>query len=191
MKNYVLSILVILLILSLAGNYFQFKEAERQSFYRDQENDRFQKEQSRKLGQISKRDSVISSLLNERKLDSATHAKNQGALKRIISNQKARVIIREVPILEDSIIANQGELISDLEDERDTLYLTDNQAIDSLSQSITDLHGLLQDQALRAAEAEGRLEKEKKKRFSVGIQTGAGFKGMDIQVGIQYSLWRF
>lgn len=190
MKTF-LTLITILLILSLAGNYFQFKEAERQSFYRHQENDRFQVEQKWKLTQISKRDSLISSLLNERKLDSATHAKNQGALKRIISNQKARVIIREVPILEDSIIANQGELISDLENERDTLYLTDNQAIDSLNAQIVGITDLFKDQALRAAEAEGRLEKEKKKRFSVGIQTGAGFKGIDIQVGIQYSLWRF
>lgn len=188
MKN-TLSLLAFILLLSLAGNWIQFNEAERQSFYRNQENDRFQVEQKRKLGQIATRDAQIQALLSERQEDSTKYASEQGRLKTKINSLRAK--ITGPAVVQDTIIVFQDSLIASISAERDTLYLTDNQALDSLQASVTQLKGMYAEQWKRADRFQRDYDREKRKRFSIGIGAGYGFKGPDIQVGVQYSLWRF
>lgn len=84
MKTNLTLFLVVILLLSLAGNWIQYRSAINQESYRDQENSRFQKEQSRKLGQIQARDSVNAildsiavELRNKIKSDSTINAKKE------------------------------------------------------------------------------------------------------------------
>jgi len=185
-------------MVSLGANYIQMRSAVQQSFYRNQENDRFQVEQSKKLGQLKARDSVISSLLDAREKDSTLHAKNQGALKARINALKGRSGISFetsgnwiAETTKDSLIVTQDSLIQDLENERDTLYLTDNIVIDSLQSQVEEITGLFREQWKRADRFQREYDREKRKRFSLGIQAGYGFKGPDIQIGVQYTILRF
>ena len=184
-----ITLLAFILLLSLAGNYIQWKSAKQQSNYRDQENDRFQVEQKRKLAQISKRDSLISSLLNERKEDSTKYASEQIRLKTKINSLRAK--ITGPAVVQDTIIVFQDSLIASISAERDTLYLTDNQALDSLQASVTQLKGMYAEQYKRAARFQQDYDREKRKRWSIGINAGYGFKGPDVQIGIHYSILRF
>lgn len=189
MKNSLLLFLVVIFLLSLAGNWIQYRSAINQESYRDQDNSRFQKEQARKLGQIQARDSVILSLLNERKTDSTNYALEQVGLKSKIKALRAKVT--GPAVVQDTIIVYQDSLIASISAEKDTLYLRDNQAIDSLQASVTQLKGMYAEQSKRAARFQSQYDREKRKRFSIGIGAGYGFRGLDIQIGIQYSLWKF
>lgn len=189
MKTNALLVLIVLLILSLSGNLIQWKSAKEQSYSRFQENDRFQVEQSRKLGEIMARDSVISSLLNERNKDSTKYALEQHGFKTRINALRAKVT--GPAVVQDTIIVFQDSLIASISSERDTLYLCDNVAFDSLQSNVDKLKAMYAEQWIRADRFQRDYDREKRKRFSLGIQAGYGFKGPDIQVGIQYTILRF
>jgi len=189
MKAYFLSILIILLLFSGAMNYIQYRSAVSQQAYRDQDTERFQAEQKRKLTQISKRDSLISSLLIEREEDSTKYASEQGRLKTKINNLRAK--ITGPAVVQDTIIVFQDSLIANLENERDTLYLTDNQALDSLQASVKELKGMYAEQYKRAARFQQDYYREKRKRFSLGPHAGWDFNGPSIGISVQYAIFRF
>jgi hypothetical protein len=211
MKN--LTILLVLIILLLgAGNYIQWRAAQAENQNRISDNRKAQQKHVRDLKELGQRDSVILGLLNERSKDSTTHAKSQGALKAKIEALKRNVftivnvghhydsvvngvyweggkIVRDDN--RDRIIDLQDSLITDLENERDTLYITDNQAIDSLQASVTQLKSMYSEQYKRANRFQSDYDREKRKRWSLGPHAGYGFKGPDFGISIQYSLWRF
>lgn len=189
MRNSILLLLIALLLFSLAGNWIQFKSAEEQANYRDQENERFQVEQKRKLTQIASRDAQIQALLNDRKEDSTKYASEQGRLKTKINSLRAK--ITGPAVVQDTIIVFQDSLIASISAERDTLYLTDNQAIDSLQASVNQLKGMYEEQWKRADRFQRDYNREKRKRFSIGPHVGVGFRGIDVGFSIQYTLWRF
>lgn len=190
MKNSLLLFLVVILLISLAGNWIQLRSARDQENWRDQDNSRFQKEQARKLGQIQARDSVISSLLIERKTDSTNYASEQGRLKTRLNALRAKVT--GPAVVQDTIIVYQDSLIASISAERDTLYLHDNAALDSLQASVTQLKGMYADQSKRAARFQQDYDREKRKRFSLGVGIGINHQGLIMPtVGIQYQLFRF
>lgn len=182
-------LLIALLLFSLAGNWIQFKSAQEQAKYRNQENERFQVEQKRKLTQISKRDSLISSLLNERKQDSTKYASEQSRLKTKINNLRAR--ITGPAVVQDTIIVFQDSLIASISEERDTLYIRDNAALDSLQASVTQLKGMYAEQFKRAARFQADYDREKRKRFSLGPHAGWDFNGPSLGISVQYAIFRF
>lgn len=189
MRNSILLLLIALLLFSLAGNYIQWSWAKDQYNHRMIDNERFQVEQKRKLTQIAKRDSLISSLLNDRKEDSTKYASEQGRLKTKINSLRAK--ITGPAVVQDTIIVYQDSLIASISAERDTLYLTDNQAIDSLQASVTQLKGMYEGQWKIADRFQRDYDREKRKRFSIGPHVGVGFRGIDAGFSIQYTLWRF
>lgn len=189
MRSNAFIFLIVLLILSLAGNWIQWKSAKEQSYSRFQENDRYQLEQSRKLGEIRARDSVISGLLSDRKADSTKYALEQRGLRTRINALRAKVT--GPAVVQDTIIVFQDSLIASISVERDTLYIRDNVAFDSLQSNVDKLKGMFAEQWIRADRFQRDYDREKRKRFSLGIQAGYGFKGPDIQVGIQYTILRF
>lgn len=215
MKTNTFLFLIVLLMVSLGANYIQMRAAKEQQDYRKDENSRFQVEQSRKLGEIKARDSVISSLLSARAKDSAQHQKTQVALKSKINALKrgSDVILdfqggsiqfydtitglyfsREIfndGTWKDTVIYLQDELIKDLENERDTLYLVDTTIIDSLKSSNNQLKGMFAEQWIRADRLKRDYDREKRKRFSVGPHAGWDLNGPSIGVSVQYSLFKF
>lgn len=212
MKTLTPFILLLILLLGV-GNYIQWRSANQENDNRISDNRKAQVQHIRDLRELGLRDSVISSLLNQRTNDSVTHAKTQGALKSKITALKTKsnwsfqftsgihydsiihgvgyvngLIVKTYPIdWKDTVIVLQDSLIADLENERDTLYITDNQVIDSLQASVNQLKGMYQAQYLRANKA----ERDRRKRWSLGPHAGYGVKGPDFGVSIQYSLWRF
>lgn len=187
--KYFLIILSVALIISIALNLVQCQNAERMESYRNEELDRFQKEQSRKLTVIAKRDSVISSMLIDRKSDSAKYSREQEAFKsRLIALRKR---VTGPPVVQDTIIVVQDSLIRSIETELDTVYLADNAIIQAIQQNKDSVFLLYQNEYFERTKYQSRYEAEKKKRFSIGPHAGYGFKGPDFGVSIQYSLWRF
>lgn len=188
MKNLTL-FLVVILLLSLAGNWIQYRSAINQESYRKDDNSKFQKEQEKKLEELAQRDTAISRLLDERKTDSTNYASEQGRLKTRLNALRAKVT--GPAVVQDTIIVYQDSLIASISQERDTLYLRDNAAIDSLQASVTQLKGMYAEQSKRAARFQSQYDREKRKRFSIGIGAGYGFRGPDIQIGIHYSILSF
>lgn len=185
-----ISLLAFILLLSLAGNYIQWNSAKQQSNYRDQENYRFQVEQKRKLTQIKARDSVIQALENKGVKDSIRHTSKQTWLTGQANALKAKV--KKGPlILQDTIIVYLDSLVADLTNDRDTIRIDNRVKIDSLKSSLADLQGMWADQYKRAARFQADYDREKRKRWSIGINAGYGFKGPDVQVGIHYSILKF
>lgn len=170
-------IIIILLLLSLVGNYIQYRSAERSLDDRLSENDRFQQKQEAALAEIGQKDSVISAVFDQLAKDSVRHAKDQGALKRVISSQMKRVEKRDVPILEDSIISNQEDLIADLENERDTLYLEGGPAVQKLDSINQELKSMVVSGLARQVDLRDRLREERAKKWSIGIGAGLDYRG--------------
>lgn len=212
MRNHIIVILTVLLLISGVVIYFLIRE--RSIAQRDEELQLKESIAAKKhaLAVIEARDAQISTLLNDRREDSVRHTKDQGRLKRNIASLKERsygVLTFPIPqpptmwyskdstklfisgILKDSIIVLQDSLIADLENERDTLYITDNQVIDSLNRQVSDLSELFQGQLKQSMKMEGELEREKRKRWSIGPHVGYGLRGEDVGISLQYSIFRF
>jgi len=156
---------------------------------RNREAQEFKLKSERLLYHIHHRDSAIQVLFNERREDSVRHIQDNSRLKSKINRLISR--ISGPAVVQDTIIVFQDSLITSLENERDTLYITDNNAMDSLQRSITDLSGLFGDQLKQNMVLEDQLKREKKKRWSIGPHAGFGLRGPDVGISVQYSLWRF
>lgn len=192
MRNTAITLFV-LLFLTLIGNYLQWRSADLAQRDRNLEAKEFVEKSRKIIGHIHHRDSIIQLLFNDRHQDSLMHAENQGVLKSKISALKSKVATssNRLPVIQDTIIVFQDSLIADLEAERDTLYIRDNAMVDSLQKSNFELKELFTGQLKESIRLTNELQREKKRRFSVGPHAGYGFKGPDLGVSIQYTLFRF
>lgn len=190
MKNNIFIFLFICLLVSLLGNYIQMRSAVEQSFYRNQENDRFQVEQSRKLGEIRARDSVILSLEQKGIKDSIRHWSKQKSLISQANALKAK--IKKGPlIIQDTVILYLDSLVADLTHERDTIRIENSIKTDSLKASVNQLTEMFREQWIRADKFQRDYDREKRKRFSVGPHAGWDLNGPSIGVSVQYTILRF
>src|SRR6187399_2986957 len=111
MKNFALITLVLLLI-SLGGNFIQWRSAESENKARFEENARAQKKAGEALVQTTKRDSLSQRRINKLLSDSASHAKNQKFFKTQANASRAR--IPEGPkIVQDTVIIYLDSLVAD------------------------------------------------------------------------------
>lgn len=216
MKTNAFLFLIVLLMVSLGANFIQMRAAKEQQDYRKDETARFQEQTKKDMDEIRARDVHIQALLSDRKEDSLSHAKTQGGLKaRIQALNRMAVKSKIAPpgvqqfldtiagvyyrreIFEngswkDTVIYFQGQMIKDLENQRDTLYLTDNQAIDSLQANNELLQKKFREQWNRADKAEFVLDQEKGKDFIVGPGIGIDYRGRPtVSVNVTYRLWSF
>lgn len=184
------------LILSVAFNVLQCDSAKQEELNRNQEVSRFQAEQTRKLSVISQRDSAISTLLASRKKDSLAHAKTQSGYKaRIIDLKQANKwtgVTFTTTDWKDTTIALQDSLIIDLESERDTLYLTDNKAIDSLQKSKAEIFTMWQAEYQQRVKAQNRYDELRSRNFTAGPGIGIDITGRPtVNFSVQYKLVSF
>jgi hypothetical protein len=94
-------------------------------------------------------------------------------------------------VVQDTILVIQDSLISVVRNSRDTLYITDNQVIDSLQRQVLDFSELWKAEYKENAKLQDQVDREKKKRWSVGPHAGVDWRGATIGISIQYSLLRF
>lgn len=189
MKTNSFLFLIVLLMVSLGANYIQMRAAKEQQDYRKDDNSRFQVQQAKKLGEIRQRDSIISSLLSDRKADSTKYALEQRGLRTRINALRAKVT--GPAVVQDTIIVFQDSLIASISVERDTLYIRDDIAFDSLQSSVDQLKAMFAEQWIRADKFQRDYDREKRKRFSVGPHAGWDLNGPSIGVSVQYSLFKF
>lgn len=186
-----LSIMMVLILGAVV--WIQYRSANLAQRDRNLEAREFKKQQDERLAKITQRDGEIQALLNERHEDSVRQAKKESTLISRISGLKSKLATssNRLPVIQDTIIHAQDSLITLIQNSRDTLYITDNQVIDSLQRSNSELSELFKGQLKESIKLSGELQREKKKRFSVGVGAGYGFRGADVGISIQYSLFRF
>ncbi|HZI24303.1 MAG TPA: hypothetical protein VFD46_04465 [Chryseolinea sp.] len=189
MNPRLLLIAAVLLLISLAWNWIQWRSANLAQRDRNLEAKEFRNRQAEALTKITQRDTAIQALLDERMDDSVRHIQSQSVLKTKINRLLSRVT--GPAVVQDTVILIQKELISDLENEKDTLYITDNQAIDSLQKSNNDLKTMFADQFKESIRLQGQLDREKKRRWSLGPSVSYGVRGADVGISVQYSLFKF
>lgn len=183
-------IVIVLLLLSLAGNWIQYRSAELAHRDRNLEAREFRNKAAAQTAKIAARDSATSSRIKQLQKDSLSHAAVQGSLKSQI--RAFRVKLQNLPpAVHDTLIVLQDSLIQDLTAERDTLYIVNTAVVDSLQKSNDELSELFKGQFKQTIRAENELRREKKKRWSIGPHGGYGFKGADVGISIQYSLFKF
>lgn len=89
--------------------------------------------------ELALRDTAIWRIQNDRALDSTMHASTQGGLKTQIKGLKRRLAnspeFEGIKTVRDTIILKQDTLITDLENERDSIRLSFQEEIKTLGQS--------------------------------------------------------
>lgn len=191
--KHLFGIVIVLLLLSLGGNWIQYRSAELAQRDRNLEAKEFRNKAKESLSQIEARDAQISTLLNDRAKDSVRHAKQESVFISRISGLKSKLApsSNRLPVIQDTIIQIQDSLITVIMNSRDTLYIQDNQVIDTLKKSNLELSELFKTQLKQTLRAENELRREKKKRWSIGPHGGYGFRGADVGFSVQYSLLKF
>lgn len=189
MKNHLLIFLIVALILSGVGNYLQYRSAELAQRNRNLEAKELMGMVDDSFKEIERRNDYIQVLLNDKDSIIKTHAESQGRLKRQANASRAR--ITGPPVVQDTVIIYLDSLVADLEAEKDTVYLVNDRAIDSLQRSNLELSELFKGQLLESVRLQNQVDREKKKRFTFGPSISYGFRGADVGISIQYSLWRF
>lgn len=188
MRNHIIVILAVLLLISGVVIYLLIRERFIAQRDRTLEAREFRSKAKESLSKIEARDAQISTLLNDRAEDSVRQVKKEAAFISRISALKSRVT--GPAVVQDTIIVIQDSLISVVRNSRDTLYITDNQVIDSLKQNIYDFDKMFTECLIFSEKIQRDYYKEKKKRWSLGPHVGYGFRGADVGISIQYSLLR-
>jgi hypothetical protein len=142
-----------------------------------------------RLTDVTRLTASIQAIREQKEKDSLSHIQTQSRLKRQANASRAR--ITGLPVVQDTVIIFLDSLVADLEQQRDTLYIRDNALADSLQRQVSDLHDLFTVELKQNIVLRDKLDREKRKRFSVGPHAGYGFRGADVGISVQYSLWRF
>lgn len=190
MKSNIIIILTVLLLIAGVVIYLLIRERSITQRDRKLEAREFRLKSAEQLQEIATRDSATSGRIKQLQKDSLSHAAVQGSLRSQI--RAFRVKLQNLPpAVHDTLIVLQDSLIEDLSTERDTIYLVNTAVIDSLQKSKNDLHELLKAEYLENVKLQGKVDRERKKRFSFGPHAGYGFRGADVGVSVQYTLLRF
>lgn len=183
-------IVIVLLLLSLGGNWIQYRSAELAQRDRNLEARDFKLKADKMLYHIHHRDSAIAVIFNDRREDSIRHAKKEATFISRISALKSKV--SGPAVVQDTILVIQDSLITVVRNSRDTLYITDNQVIDSLKSQVFDFSELLKGQFKENVILQNQVDRDKRKRFVVGPAIGIDYRGNpSISFGVSYQLWRF
>lgn len=190
MRTNLIIFLIVALILSGVGNYLQYRSAEIAQRDRNLEAKEFRNQAKESLSKIEARDGQIKALLNDKDSIIKTHAESQGRLKRQANASRAR--ITGPPVVQDTVIIYLDSLVADLEAEKDTVYLVNNMAIDSLQRSNLELSELFKGQLSESIRLQNHVDREKRKHWSVGPAAGVDYRGRPtISIVITRDLWRF
>lgn len=181
MKNLTL-ILIILLMAACVVIYLLIRERSIAQRDRTLEAREFRSKAKESLSKIEARDAQISTLLNDRAEDSVRQVKKEASFISRISALKSRVT--GPAVVQDTIIVIQDSLISVVRNSRHTLYITDNQVIDSLQRQVSDISGLFQGQLKQSMKMESELERQKKKRIVVSLGVNYSPLGNQITPGV-------
>jgi hypothetical protein len=192
--NKLILALCVLLLLSLAANWLiihRHQQYKKLSEALEQVSEmEYRNKSAAQLQRMAIRDSAISIRIKELQEDSLSHAAVQGSLKSQI--RAFRIKLQNLPpAVHDTVIFLQDSLIADLQQERDTVYLESSAVIDSLQLTISDLHDLFTGELKQNIVLRDRLEREKRKRFSLGPAVSYGFRGADVGISVQYSIFKF
>lgn len=181
-------IVIVLLLLSLGGNWIQYRSAELAQRDRNLEAREWRTKAAAQTAKIAARDSATSSRIKQLQKDSLSHAAVQGSLKSQI--RAFRVKLQNLPpAVHDTLIVMQDSLIQDLTAERDTLYLVNTAVVDSLQKSNLELSELLKGQFKQTLRAENELRREKKKRIVLSLGVNYSPFGNQINPGVHLG-WR-
>lgn len=190
MRTNLIIFLIVALILSGVGNYLQYRSAELAQRDRNLEAKEFRNQAAAQTANIAARDSATAGRIKKLKKDSLSHAAVQGSLKSQI--RAFRVKLQNLPpAVHDTLIVLQDSLIQDLSAERDTLYLVNTAVVDSLQKSNLELSELFKGQLMESIKLQNQVDREKRKRFSVGPSVSYGLRGADVGISVQYSIFRF
>jgi hypothetical protein len=188
MKNLTL-ILIVLLLISGVVIYLLIRERSIANRDRVLEAREFRNKQKEDLAKVTARDSAISKLQAQKDSVIVSARSEQKVFKSTITALKNRRV--GVPVVQDTIIVYLDSLVESIEQERDTVFAIDQQLTDSLQRSVKELSDMFSGQLRESIRLQGQLDREKKKRWSVGPHAGYGFRGADVGISVQYSLFRF
>lgn len=188
MKTYAIYSTIALILVS-ALCWIQYRSAELAQRDRNLEAKEFRNNQNEDFNKIQVLGSHVSTLIKQRDSILTSHASSQGRLKRQANASRAR--ITGPPIVQDTVIVYLDSLVADLEQERDTLYITDTAAIDSLKKQVSGFSELFTEELKNSIRLENALNREKRKRFSLGVGTSYGIRGADLSISLHYSLFKF
>lgn len=199
------TILFFLLAISLLILYIQWREGKELG-NKAAESARIA-ERNHSLQEIRVRDRHIQAVLEDRDsvirvgtLREATLSSQIKALKsRLIPasaiNALAPVECYTEVLKRDTIILKQDSLVLTLEEEKAEILRMDSIAFDSLQANVMQFQELFESEAKETVKLESKLEKEKRKRFSIGPAVGYGVSkdglSPNLSISIQYRLFKF
>lgn len=209
MKTTVL-VLIIALLLSLIGNYFQYRGARQQEISLLDANETLGGQVELLLAELHESDSIVIAIREQRQKDSVKfsvaekHLKSSVAtLKKTIATLRPQIVpqidslplVKEFIALQDSTIEKQDSLNVVLSGQIYDQGKSFTAEIEQLNAQIL-ASNQISDLWQESAESSMKLyQKLKKKRFSVGpeISYGVNKDGLSPSVGfsVQYSLFRF
>lgn len=191
--------IIILLLLSLIGNYLQYRSAREGEAIRYSENKAYQDFVKSKNDRITAAEAYISLERRERRKSDSLYRSEQGARKSDLNALKRRErSLRPDTVLRtliDTVYQTYDETLIACEERIKTDSVSFTKEIDSLS-SI----GSIQLAKFEKADAErtifqDKFEKERRKRVSFGPYVGYGVskEGLSpgIGVSVQYSIFKF
>lgn len=109
-------------------------------------------------------------------------------------------MIDSIPVLnefvdtQDSLILVQSARIDTLEQEKERQRVGFSDLLEASEgrfKAISETNTDLSQQLTKSISETQRLQRKEKKRFSVGPHVGYGFRGVDVGISVQYSLFRF
>lgn len=208
MKNTALFIVIVLLIISMVGNYIQYDiSRDKEIGSRAAETIRIA-ERNHDLNEIRLRDRHIQATLSERdsvvKISTVMEARLSSQIKALKSRLIPVTVINRADTAElfagvvrrDSVIHSQDSLVLTLATEKAELLRTDSIAFDSLKSNVMQFKDLFEKEAKETVKLETLLENEKGRHWSLGVmigpQVGTGTKpvyaGFGVTIGISYKI---
>lgn len=145
---------------------------------------------------LEDRDSVVrESALKISRLSEALNASKARLRPVTIINRGDTVELFTEVLKRDTVILKQDTVILTLEAERAKILRMDSIAFDSLKANVMQFQGLFESEAKETVKLESKLEKEKRKRFSIGPAVGYGISrdglSPNVSISIQYRLFKF
>lgn len=207
-------ILAVILLLSLLGNWLQFRSARDQELNILANNSKLQTEILKHTVTAKTAAARGDSIEVKRSLDSLKFEGQKSALlsqirthKKTIASMRPEVVpqidslplVKEFVALQDSTITGQDSLIVVLERLSSSMHGSFTAEIMQKDIELNAEKAISNDWQASAENSMKLYQKIKKKKFSVGISGGMGVMssggeirtGPVIQAGVQWSLWRF
>lgn len=171
MARQTILILCVMLLISLAGNWIQYRSATLAQRDRNLEAREFNKRDKERLQVIADRNAQVSTLQAQKDSVIISAMSEQKSLKSTIMALKKRRT--GGPVVQDTIIVYLDSLVASVEAERDTVFAIDQQLTDSLQRSVKELSDMFSGQLKESMRLENDLNRERRKRIVISL--GAGY----------------